>query len=323
MMDSWLAAIPRHGYLILMGAVFVETVGLPLPAALAFLIAGGASGRGDLNPFLAVGGALAAMMFGDTLMFLLGRHTGWWLLGILCRLSLNPESCILRSADSFYRRGRTLLVFAKFLPGINSLAAPLAGSMNMRFVQFFSLDCAGATLYIVSYFALGYVFTDALESITKGYLTFGHVLNQVLIAAAGVYVCVQAYFWFRARSLPTVPVAGPEEVAQAMLRSPDTVVFDVRSHGYYDPRGVRIRGSRRLDPNAINQFAESIPESTPVYVYCTCLRQATSARVARVLMDKHVHSAVILGGLKAWQKAGLPTEPIPPAEMDLLPVFKS
>ena len=80
----------------------------------------------------------------DTLMFLMGRYTGWWLLGILCRVSLNPESCILRSADSFYRRGRALLVMAKFIPGINTMAPPLAGCMNMRFTQFLRLDLAGA-----------------------------------------------------------------------------------------------------------------------------------------------------------------------------------
>ena len=72
-------------------------------------------------------------------------YTGWWLLGILCELSMNPDSCILRSAESFRRHGRFLLVLAKFVPGISSLAPPLAGSMNMRFVQFLLFD-AGSCL---------------------------------------------------------------------------------------------------------------------------------------------------------------------------------
>ena len=115
-----------------------------MPAALVLLIAGGAAAHGFLQIPNAFGAALFAMLAGDTLMFLLGRYTGWWLLGMLCRISLNPESCILRSADSFYRRGRMLLVIAKFIPGINTLAPPLAGSMNMRLAPFLRLDSAGA-----------------------------------------------------------------------------------------------------------------------------------------------------------------------------------
>ena len=102
----------------------------------------------------------------------MGRYTGWWLLGLLCRLSLNPESCILRSADSFYRRGRTVLVFAKFVPGVNTMAVPLAGSMNMRFAQFFGLDLAGASLYAAAYLSVGFIFSDALGTITKNYQIF-------------------------------------------------------------------------------------------------------------------------------------------------------
>jgi tripartite-type tricarboxylate transporter receptor subunit TctC len=79
------------------------------------------------------------------------------------RISLNPESCILRSADSFYRRGHMLLVIAKFIPGINTLAPPLAGSTNMRFLPFFWLDVVGAVLYIGVFFATGFVFSEVLE----------------------------------------------------------------------------------------------------------------------------------------------------------------
>jgi len=139
-MESWISGLALHGYSVLFAAVFLEAVGLPIPAALALLIAGGASARGSLQGSYALGGAFLAMIAGDTLMFAMGRYTGWWLLGVLCRISLNPESCILRSADSFYRRGRALLVVAKFIPGINTMAPPLAGCMNMSLTQFLGLD---------------------------------------------------------------------------------------------------------------------------------------------------------------------------------------
>src|ERR1700719_833249 len=113
-MESWISGLALDGYSILVVAVCLEAVVLAIPAALALLIAGGASARGSLQGSYALGGALLAMVAGDTLMFVMGRYTGWRLLCVLCRISLNPVSCILRSADSFSRRGRALLVVAKF-----------------------------------------------------------------------------------------------------------------------------------------------------------------------------------------------------------------
>ena len=318
-MESWISGLALHGYSILFAAVFLESVGLPLPAALALLVAGGASARGSLQGSYALGGALLAMVAGDTLMFVLGRYTGWWLLGVLCRISLNPESCILRSADSFYRRGRALLVVAKFVPGINTMAPPLAGCMNMPLLQFLALDLAGAALYTGSYFAVGFLFSDALGAITRGYQTFGRVVGWVVIFLVAGYVAFQIWLWIRVRALRTVPFAIPFEAAQQMAAG--ACVYDVRSHGYFDVKAIRITGSRRLDPNALNRSSEEFPGGQ-VYVYCTCVREATSVRVARELQNRGVRVAVIKGGLRAWKGAGLPVEAVPLEEMAALPSFR-
>jgi membrane protein DedA with SNARE-associated domain/rhodanese-related sulfurtransferase len=323
-MQSWTSAIAQHGYAILLGAVFLEAVGLPVPAALALLIAGAATAHGLLALPYALGAALLAMLAGDTLMFLIGRYTGWWLLGALCRLSLNPESCILRSADSFYRRGRQLLVVAKFVPGINTMAPPLAGSMNMPMAQFLALDLAGAALYIGSYFGVGFLFSDALSALTRGYQAAGRVLGWVVIALVAGYVIFQLWLWIRERRLPLVTLADPAEAAQAVQSGAD--IYDVRSHGYFDAKAMRIQGSRRLDPHSLHQSNAQIPGDRAVYLYCTCARQATSARVARelrqTLAGKGARIAVIRGGLRAWTKAGLPVEAVPPGEMAALPAFR-
>jgi membrane protein DedA with SNARE-associated domain/rhodanese-related sulfurtransferase len=323
-MQSWTSAIAQHGYAILLGAVFLEAVGLPVPAALALLIAGAATAHGLLALPYALGAALLAMLAGDTLMFLIGRYTGWWLLGALCRLSLNPESCILRSADSFYRRGRQLLVVAKFVPGINTMAPPLAGSMNMPMAQFLALDLAGAALYIGSYFGVGFLFSDALSALTRGYQAAGRVLGWVVIALVAGYVIFQLWLWIRERRLPLVTLADPAEAAQAVQSGAD--IYDVRSHGYFDAKAMRIQGSRRLDPHSLHQSNAQIPGDRAVYLYCTCARQATSARVARelrqTLAGKGARIAVIRGGLRAWTKAGLPVEAVPAGEMAALPAFR-
>ena len=318
-MESLLAGLAEHGYGILFAAVFLEAIGLPVPAALALLLAGGASARGSLHTGIALGSALGAMVMADTLMFLMGRYTGWWLLGMLCRVSLNSESCILRSADSFYRRGRILLVFAKFVPGINAMAPPLAGSMNMRLVQFLGLDLIGASLYIGAYFSVGFLFSGALGAITKNYLAFGRGLTWLVILALACYLGYQIWMWRKARAVGTVPFVTPVEAARAL--SEGALVYDVRSHGYYDRKAMRIQGSKRLEPNGINQVELEIPPGTPVYLYCTCLRDATSTRVGHHLLEKGLRVAVIQGGLRAWKKAGLPLEAVPIAEMADLPLF--
>jgi membrane protein DedA with SNARE-associated domain/rhodanese-related sulfurtransferase len=317
-------ALAQHGYAILAAIVFVEAVGVPVPAAVALLIAGGAAARGVLNAQYVVGIALLAMLAGDTLMFLLGRYTGWWLLGLLCRISLNPEACILRSADSFYRRGRTLLVIAKFIPGINTMAPPLAGSMNMRLTTFFRLDLAGALLYIGSYFLVGFVFSGALDAVTRGYDSAGRIVGWIVIALVIGYLLFRAWLWAKGRALTAVPLATPEDAARELASG--APVYDVRSHGYFDPKATRIQGSRRLDPNALHQSGVDLPADGAVFVYCTCVRQATSTRVARELQTmvdaRKVRVTVIRGGLRAWVKAGLPVEAVPAEEVASLPLFE-
>jgi membrane protein DedA with SNARE-associated domain len=319
-MEAWISGLAQHGYLILFAAVFLEAIGLPVPAALFLLVAGGAAAHGTLQLSYALFGAIVAALAGDTLMFLLGRYTGWWLLGVLCRISLNPESCILRAADSFYRRGRTLLVFAKFIPGINTMAPPLAGSMNMRFLSFMRLDLAGATLYIGTFFGIGFVFSGALAVLTRGYHAFGTIVGWSVIALIVGYLVFQAWLWIKARRLSVVPLVIPAEAAREMAAG--AWIYDVRSYGYFDPKAMRIRGSRRIDPNALNQSRTEFPADRSIYMYCTCLREATSARVARELQKNGIRVAVIKGGLRAWRRAGLPVEPVPPGEMATIPVFQ-
>jgi membrane protein DedA with SNARE-associated domain/rhodanese-related sulfurtransferase len=323
-MGSLNTALMQHGYAILAAIVFLEAIGIPVPAAVALLIAGGAVARGMMQAQFVLGIAVFAMLAGDTLMFFLGRYTGWWLLGLLCRVSLNPEACILRSADSFYRRGRTLLVVAKFIPGINTMAPPLAGSMNMRTLTFLRLDFAGALLYVGSYLLVGYVFSGALEVVTRGYDSAGRLIGWIVLALVIAYLLFRVWLWVRGRALSAVPFADPEEAARELATG--APVYDVRSHGYFDPKATRIQGSRRLDPNALHQSGAEMPEAGTVFVYCTCVRQATSAKVARelqrMLLGKNVRVTVIQGGLSAWVKAGLPVEDVPPEEVTILPVFK-
>jgi membrane protein DedA with SNARE-associated domain/rhodanese-related sulfurtransferase len=322
-MDFILAELARHGYAIIFASVFLEAVGLPVPAAVALVLAGAASAHGSLSSIATFGGAFAIILICDTMMFLLGRYSGWWLLGLLCRFTINPESCILRSADAFYKRGRALLVFAKFVPGINTMAPPLAGSMNMRWTQFFGLDAAGAALYVSAYWTLGFMFGDAVGPITRTMQSFSRVGGWIAFMVVGGYFIYLIWNWIKAGTFGSIPRVRPTEAART-ISTDGAVIYDVRSHGYYTQKARRIQGSKRLEPNALNQQTLEMPsDGRMVYLYCTCQGDATSIRVAKELMGRGFHVAVIAGGLRAWRRAGLPLEPVPAEEVDPLPAFET
>jgi len=268
-MEFWINELVLHGYSILCLVVFLEAIGLPIPSAPALLIVGGACARGSLSFPLAYGTAIAAMMTADVLLYVAGRHSGWWLLSMLCRISVNPESCVIRSAESFRRRGRSLLVVAKFLPGINALSAPMAGSMKMRFARFVRWDSLGAALYTGVYLAAGFAGGDLFRAIFHGYEAVGGALAWLLLIAFAVYLAVKVWVWWRSRGGPAIPFVLPDEAARSLAEG-SAIVYDVRSHGYYDRNAVRIRGSRRMDPSAIEQLQmEDVAAGQRVYLYCT------------------------------------------------------
>ena len=316
-------ALAKYGYESLFAVLFLEAIGLPIPGALALLLAGAACAQGTLSVAVALPVAVFALLLGDSLLYLLGRVTGWWLLGVLCRISVHPETCILRSARSFYRRGRTALVFAKFIPGLNSMAPPMAGSMNMRPRDFLMLDFAAALLYSTVYGGAGLLFSGVLKIIIRDLEQAGTVVKWVAAIALIVYIGRRIWLFAKSRADRVVPRITVEALQQ--LRNRDEVenvlIADVRSHGYYDAAAERILGSIRLEPNNLEQSCDGLAQDKPIYLYCTCYRQATSRRVAHLLRERGFDAYVIDGGLQAWRKAGHPTEMVPQEDVVLLPTF--
>ena len=270
-MSSLLATISQHGYLLLFLMVFAEAAGLPVPAALALIAAGAAGAAHVLSVPAAFVTALVGMMLGDIMLFLLGRYTGWALLSFICSLSLNPETCILRSAESFYKRGRITLLFAKFIPGVNTMAPPLAGSMKMRPLQFLRLDLAGSCIYILAYGVLGYLFRDFVADITHGFQSAGRTFTQVMVVAVIAYGIYRVVHYRRHRISGIVPRIEVQELARKLASEEhkDIILADVRSHGYYDAGSARIAGSIRIEPNHLAEELKILPKDKDIYLYCT------------------------------------------------------
>lgn len=270
-MHNLLSDIAAHGYILIFVIVFAEAIGLPVPAALALVAGGAAAASHTLNGPTILVLAIVAMLIGDTLLFVMGRHMGWWLLGVLCRISINPETCILRSAESFYKRGKVTLLFAKFIPGVNTMAPPLAGSMKMRYAQFLRLDSVGVSLYILAYTSAGYLSRDFLATLTRRVQTATHALEEVLLAAAVMYIIYRVAIYQKSKAYRVVPRVQVQELARKLAaEGKDSILLlDVRSHGYYDPDAERIEGSMRFEPNNLVEELKTLPRDKDIYLYCT------------------------------------------------------
>ncbi len=242
-----------------------------MPVTLTLITAGAASARHLFQPEMALAVAVLAAMLGDTLMYLLGRRMGWSLLGILCRAMLNPEACILRSAEAFYRHGRLALAFGKFMPGLGALTAPLAGSMRMGLSQFLRLDLAAACLYTAVYGSLGFLVGDLISTAVTGMHAVGILFKSLIAFGLIGYFGFRAYlYWTQRKPLAVPRITVPELTGKIAAAKPvQLLIVDVRSHGYYDPGAFRIKGSIRIEPNRLLAAIKDLPRDKEIYLYCS------------------------------------------------------
>jgi len=243
-------------------------------------------------------------------------------------VSMNPENCIFGAADKFYRRGPKTLLFAKFIPGLGLMAPPLAGSLNMGFWRFVRLDATGALAYCTVWTMAGYLCSRWIKDIIRGVERAGHVASiGVLVLLLG-YAMMMLAFSIRDRRYDRIERVSAETLKQRMEQTdPDKLVIiaDVRSHGYYDPGGHRIKNSIRVEPSRLKDelvaLREFMAPECEIYLYCSCIRDTTSARVAHLLEKQNCKTQVIKGGLRAWIKAGGAVEPVPESDVEHLPSF--
>jgi membrane protein DedA with SNARE-associated domain/rhodanese-related sulfurtransferase len=323
-----IGAIVHHGYAIVAAVMFLAAAGLPLPTSIVLIGAGAAAHQGlHLEALVLL--AWTSALLGDTLLYFGGRTMGWWLLAAMCRLTINPEGCIFSSSAYFYRRGAKTLLFAKWVPGLASMAAPLAGSLHMSFRRFFRLDATGVLLYVVPWTLVGYLFSRFITQIVDWVQRLGHAFLLIGLLLVAGYVVAIAVFTWKARKYNNIPKITAESLRERLLQSDPNKLFiiaDVRSHGYYDPGMQRIKNSIRVEPSRLQEelvaLREFMAPECEVYLYCSCIRDTTSKRVAHMLEEANCRTHVIDGGIKAWVKAGGELEPVPPSDIEHLPRFE-
>lgn len=271
-MEEILHLLHQYGFWLVFFGVLLESLGLPIPSAPILIAAGAAAHFGTLNFPLLILVAFAGMQIGDVFLFLAGRFTGWAILGLVCRLSASPENCIFKSAESFYRQGKPAIVFGKFLPGMGLMTSPLAGSLNMPPSHFLAYDALGSFLYIGFYSGFGYVFSHLVARIIDGFYSLKKGFLIVLLAGITLYLFQRIWQYRKFRLPHKGPTVTVAELAERM-KAPDwlekNLLVDVRSHGYYDRKARRIKGSIRIEPNRLPTEMHRLPREKEIYLYCT------------------------------------------------------
>ena len=219
---------------------------------------------------LALGAALVASLVPDLIWFELGRRRGGRILGFLCRVSLEPDTCVRRAENLFIRRGRKALLIAKFLPGLSAITSPLAGVVGVARWQFLLLDSAGLIIWAGSWMGLGYVFSDALELVASWAARLGNY--ALVIAGAALAAYILAKYVQRQRLFRSLRIARitPEEVKRRLdAGDADLVVVDTRSVLDVKMAPYAIPGALWIAAEEIDQRRDELPRDREIVLYCT------------------------------------------------------
>jgi membrane protein DedA with SNARE-associated domain/rhodanese-related sulfurtransferase len=299
----------NHGLPVVFGVVFLEQLGLPLPAVPVLLAAGTLSGAGGFSPLLGIGVTVLACVIADGLWFYLGRYRGHQVLGLLCRISLEPDSCVRRTQNLFTRHGLRGLLVSKFVPGLSTLAPPMAGMSGMSIGRFLVVDGLGSLLYGGCFIVIGYFFAEQIQQVAAALAGVGGGAVKMLIALAAAYVGFK--YWQRRRLLGELRMARitVDELRRKQDAGEAMVILDLRSAAEVEQDGSLIRGAVHLRPEDIYERHHEIPRDREIIVYCSCPNEVTSARVAQLLQKKGFSRVrPLLGGIDAWRKQNYPVE---------------
>ncbi len=259
----------QHGYSVLFAWVLVEQLGLPVPS-LPLLLAGGAlAGASRLNFVWLLALALLACLTADVLWYEVGRRRGGKILAFLCRIALEPDSCVRRAEDAFQSRGSRSLLIAKFVPGLNTVAPPMAGMTGMPLWRFLLFDSLGALLWAGSAASLGYIFSGQLEILAAHLARLGDLAIVVLVLLLAAYIVRKHQARRKFEQELWMARITPEDLKARLDAGEPVAIVDLRHPLDFLPYPQLIPGAIRLSPQEIEDRHQEIPRDRDVVLYCT------------------------------------------------------
>lgn len=299
-MNEAIQFLTEYGLLVLFAVVFIEQIGFPLPAFPVLIAAGVLAGMGRMNLWVALGGTVAVTLVADWIWFELGRRQGRRVLDVLCRIALEPDTCVRKTEDFFIKHGPHSLLAAKFIPGLSTVAPSLAGIVGLGTPIFLLYDGLGAMIWAGSGLVIGSVFSDQLEQ------AVAYVERVAPTATGAVLVAVLFYILYKAivrrRQLLGVPRVTIEQLTDKLLAAEPPLLIDVRSRASAEAEpGIPSAVLMSLD-ELVRRHSE-LPRHRDVVLYCGCPNDLASAQGA-LLLHKQGFTRVwpLAGGIEAWRK---------------------
>jgi membrane protein DedA with SNARE-associated domain/rhodanese-related sulfurtransferase len=305
------AILLTYGYFLIFGWVLLEQIGLPLPSAPVLLAAGALSATEHMNFAAALLAGTLACLAADLCWFLFGRRYGHVVLRLICRFSLESTTCVRRTHDSFGRRGAYTLLFAKFVPGLSTVAPPVAGQTGMSLRRFLAFDTVGSVVWVGSLLLAGRLFGDLIAKDPSLLNWMGRFGGALLLLGILGFLASKIYrrqaFLRKFRTARLEPQALKE-----MLDAGEPVyIVDLRHPLELVPDPYTLPGAHHVSPDALAQRSSEIPQDRDIVLYCTCPSEATAAKTAMTLHKLGIDRVRPLrGGFDEWKRLGFPLDAI-------------
>lgn len=307
-MNETVEFLLRNGYSLLFALVLAEQMGLPIPSTPMLLAAGALAGLSRMSLTYAWTLAVVASLLGDSLWFLLGRERGSSILNLFCRIALEPDTCVRKTQTTYSRHGVNWLLFAKFVPGLSTIAPPMAGMFRVAAWKFFVLDAVGSLLWSGAYLALGWGFRDQLEVVAHYLERLGSGLIGLAVLALVGYIAFKYIQRQRVYHDLRISRITPQELKKRMDGGEAVLLIDLRSD--YERAEGSIPGSLTPVEDNLEALVPVITENE-IVLYCSCPNEVSSARAALRLKRYGVRRVRPLeGGFTEWKQLGFPIEGI-------------
>jgi membrane protein DedA with SNARE-associated domain/rhodanese-related sulfurtransferase len=296
-----------HGYAVLFSYVLVSQLGVPVPSAPLLVTVGALAAAGRFGMGQALGAVVIACVIADSAWYLLGRARGAKVLRLVCRISLEPETCVRRTEDGIARYGARLLLVSKFLPGLGLLAAPTAGQSKLRYASFLVFDAVGSLVWAGAYILVGRFLGGTLEHNERLLHPAGRFAGVAFVAVAVGLLIGRLVRRHRFRRRFATARITPTELRSRMDLGEPFYVVDLRHPTTAAADGRSFPGSLHLTPEQVIGRRDQLPTDRDVVLFCDCPREAAAAQVAVRLRHfgfKRVYP--LEGGLDAWQRVGFP-----------------
>jgi membrane protein DedA with SNARE-associated domain len=268
-MADTLQFVVQHGYLLLFLWVLAEQAGLPIPASPLLLAAGALAGQHQLNFALVILSAATGSVVSDVFWYSFGKRKGTVVLNWLCKIALEPDSCVRRTESTFTRLGYRTLLICKFIPGLNTAAPALAATAGIGLPQFLLFDWLGALLWASAFAGLGLAFSKQLDKVADDVARFGSATLVVILASIAGYVAYK--FYQRTRFLRQVAGAriAPQELREKMEGGEPMTIIDLRHPLDLLPDPRTLPGALRISPEELQQRHNEITRDGEIVLFCT------------------------------------------------------